>query len=159
MYRIDRSRIGDTFKSIYEDDILAASIGIRVGRYRSLAFVLGSFFAGIAGALMAHRLNAIDPHIFGLDEMVYLLVWVVAGGTATFAGPIIGVAVMSFLFEWTRPLLEWRPLFFGAILIGFLIFMPGGLESLIPKFTRLFGNRNAVPAKTEQPAGAKEPVV
>jgi hypothetical protein len=37
--------------------------------------------------------------------------------------------------------------------------MPGGLESLIPKFTRLFGNRNAVPAKAEQPAGAKEPVV
>lgn len=158
MYRIDRSRIGNTFKSIYEDDILAESIGIKVGRYRSLAFIIGSFFAGIAGALMAHRLNAIDPHIFGLDEMVYLLVWVVAGGTATFAGPIIGVAVMSFLFEWTRPLLEWRPLFFGAILIGFLIFMPGGLESLIPKFTRLFGNRNAEPTKAEQPGEAKEPV-
>ncbi len=159
MYRIDRSRIGNAFKSIYEDDVLAESIGIKVGRYRSLAFIIGSFFAGIAGALMAHRLNSIDPHIFGLDEMVYLLVWVVAGGTATFAGPIIGVAVMSFLFEWTRPLLEWRPLFFGAILIGFLIFMPGGLESLIAKFTGLFGNRKGVPAKAEQPAEAKEPAV
>ena len=90
--------------------------------------------------------------------MVYLLVWVVVGGTATFAGPIIGVAVMTILFEWTRPLLEWRPLFFGAILIGFLIFMPGGLESLIAKFTRLFGNRKDVQAKTEQPARAEEPV-
>ncbi len=134
MYRIDRSRIGDAFKAIYEDDILAESIGIRVGRYRSFAFVLGSFFAGIAGALLAHRLSAIDPHLFGLDEMVYLLVWVVVGGTTTFAGPVIGVAVMTFLFEWTRPLLAWRPLFFGAILIGFLIFLPGGLESLISKF-------------------------
>jgi len=158
MYRIDRSRIGNAFKAIYEDDILAESIGIKVGRYRSLAFVIGSFFAGIAGALMAHRLNAIDPHLFGLDEMVYLLVWVIVGGTATFAGPIIGVGVMTFIFEWTRPLLEWRPLLFGAILIGFLIFMPGGLESLIPKLTRLFGNRKAVQAKTEQPAGAEEPV-
>jgi branched-chain amino acid transport system permease protein len=159
MYRIDRSRIGNAFKAIYQDDVLAESIGIKVGRYRSFAFIIGSFFAGIAGALMAHRLNAIDPHIFGLDEMVYLLVWVIVGGTATFAGPIIGVAVMSFLFEWTRPLLEWRPLFFGAILIGFLIFMPGGLESLIPKFKSLFGNRKAMPAKAEQHAGAKEPVV
>jgi branched-chain amino acid transport system permease protein len=156
MYRIDRSRIGNAFKAIYEDDILAESIGIKVGRYRSLAFVLGSFFAGIAGALLAHRLSAIDPHIFGLDEMVYLLVWVVVGGTATFAGPIMGVAVMTILFEWTRPLLEWRPLFFGAILIGFLIFMPGGLESLIAKFTRLFGNRKAVQPETEQAIGAKE---
>ena len=158
MYRIDRSRIGKAFKAIYEDGILAESIGINVGRYRSLAFVLGSFFAGIAGALLAHRLSAIDPHIFGLDEMVYLLVWVVVGGTATFAGPVIGVAVMTFLFEWTRPMLEWRPLFFGAILIGFLIFMPGGLESLIAKFTRLFGSRKAVPAKAEQPTGAEKSV-
>jgi len=149
MYRIDRSRIGNAFKVIYEDDILAESIGINVRRYRSFAFVLGSFFAGIAGALLAHRLSAIDPHLFALDEMVYLLVWVVVGGTTTFAGPVIGVAVMTFLFEWTRPLLAWRPLFFGAILIGFLIFMPGGLESLIPKFTGLFRNRKAVQAKTE----------
>jgi hypothetical protein len=66
---------------------------------------------------------------------------------------------MSFIFEWSRPLLAWRPMLFGAILIGFLIFMPGGLESLIPKFTRLFGNRKAAQAKTEQPAGAEEPVV
>jgi branched-chain amino acid transport system permease protein len=159
MYRIDRSRIGNTFKAVYEDNILAESIGIKVGRYRSLAFVLGSFFAGIAGAFLAHRLSAIDPHIFGLDEMVYLLVWVVVGGTATFAGPIIGVAVMSFLFEWTRPLLAWRPLFFGAILIGFLIFMPGGLESLIPKFVRRFGNRKAAQAQAEQAAGAEDSVV
>lgn len=150
MYRFDRSRIGNAFKSIYLDDVLAESIGINVGRYRSFAFVIGSFFAGIAGALLAHRLNAIDPHIFGLDEMVYLLVWVIVGGTATFAGPIIGVAVMSFLFEWTRPLLEWRPLFFGAILIGFLIFLPGGLESLIPKLKSLFGNRTGKDAPSKK---------
>ena len=159
LYRIDRSRIGKAFKSIYEDSVLAESIGINVGRYRSFSFVIGSFFAGIAGALLAHRLGAIDPHIFGLDEMVYLLVWVIVGGSTTFAGPIIGVAVMTILFEWTRPLMEWRPLFFGVILIGFLIFMPGGLESLVPKFTRLFGNRKASQARAEEPAGAKKSVV
>jgi len=156
MYRIDRSRIGNSFKAIYQDSLLAESIGIKVGRYRSFAFAIGSFFAGIAGALMAHRLNAIDPHIFGLDEMVYLLVWVIVGGTATFAGPIIGVAVMSFLFEWTRPLLEWRPLFFGAILIGFLIFLPGGLESLVTKITGLFKNRKSIQTGAEQPVATKD---
>ncbi len=159
MYRIDISRIGKAFKSIYQDDILAESIGINVARYRSFAFVIGSFFAGIAGALLAHRLGAIDPHIFILDEMVYLLVWVVVGGSATFRGPIIGVVVMTLLFEWTRPMLEWRPLLFGVILIGFLIFMPGGLESLIPKFKSLFGNRKGAQAKAEKLTESEKSIV
>lgn len=153
MYRIDKSRIGKTFKAIYEDDILAESIGIKIGQYKSLAFVLGAFFAGIAGALLAHRLSAIDPHIFGLDEMIYLLVWVIVGGTTTFAGPIIGVATMTFLFEWTRPMLEWRPLFFGVILIGSLIFMPDGLDGLIAKLTGVFKTKKE---KSKKPAETEE---
>jgi branched-chain amino acid transport system permease protein len=141
MYRIDHSRIGDAFKAVHTDDILAESVGIKVGRYRTLAFVIGAFFAGISGALLAHRLNAIDPRLFDINNMVYLIIWVVVGGTASFVGPVIGVTVITIIFEWTRPLLEWRPVLFGAILIGFLIFLPGGLESLIPKFVRRFGNR------------------
>ncbi|MCB1013353.1 MAG: hypothetical protein KDB15_16980, partial [Microthrixaceae bacterium] len=47
--------------------------------------------------------------------------------------PFLGVIVMTIIFETSRPLLEWRPLLFGGILIFFLIFMPGGLESLLPK--------------------------
>jgi branched-chain amino acid transport system permease protein len=141
MFRIDRSRIGDAFKAVHTDDTLSECVGIRVGRYRSYAFVLGSFFAGISGALLAHRLNAIDPKLFDVTTMVYLIIWVVVGGTATFAGPIIGVAVITIIFEWTRPLLAWRPLLFGAILIGFLIFLPGGLESLIPKWVPWSNNR------------------
>jgi branched-chain amino acid transport system permease protein len=141
MYRIDRSRIGNAFKAVHTDDMLSECVGINVYRYRTLAFVLGSFFAGIAGSLLAHRLNAIDPHNFDVTTMVYLIIWVVVGGTTTFAGPIIGVALITFVFEWSRPLLEWRPLLFGAILIGFLIFLPGGLESLGPKFKLLFTRR------------------
>jgi len=156
LQRIDRSRIGDAFKAIYTDEILAESVGIKVGRYRTIAFVVGAFFAGIAGALLAHRLNAIDPKLFDVNNMVYLIIWVVVGGTATFAGPVIGVAVITIIFEWTRPLLEWRPLFFGAILIGFLIFLPSGLESLIPKFVRRFGNRKAAQSEAEQAIGAEE---
>ncbi len=133
MYRIDRSRIGDAFKAIHTDPTLSECVGINVGRYRSYAFIIGSFFAGISGALLAHRLNAIDPHVFDVTTMVYLIIWVVVGGTLTFSGPIIGVAVITIIFEWTRPLLAWRPFLFGAILIGFLIFLPGGLEILTPK--------------------------
>jgi branched-chain amino acid transport system permease protein len=143
MFRIDRSRMGDVFKAIHTDDVLCQCVGISVPKYRTMAFVIGSFFAGIAGALLAHRLNAIDPHNFDINTMVYLIIWVVVGGTLTFWGPIIGVAFITIIFEWTRPLLEWRPLLFGLILICFLIFLPGGLESLIPKGLSLFRGKKA----------------
>ena len=134
LYRIDRSAlIGDVMKAIYMDEDLARSVGVKVNYYRAMAFITGGFFAGIAGALLAHRLGAIDPKNFDINTMVYLVIWVVVGGTKTFWGPFLGVTVMTAVFEASRPLLEWRPLLFGAILIFFLIFMPGGLESLIPK--------------------------
>ncbi|MFQ5792106.1 MAG: branched-chain amino acid ABC transporter permease, partial [Acidobacteriota bacterium] len=130
---IERSRIGNAWKAIDMDDELAETVGIDVARYRTLAFVVTAFFAGLAGALLAHRLGAIDPKNFDINTMVYLIIWVVVGGTATFWGPIAGVTFMTVIFEWTRPLLEWRPVLFGAILIFFLVLMPGGLESLMPK--------------------------
>ena len=134
MYRLDRSRIGNAWKAIHTDDLLSECVGINVAKYRAQAFVIGSFFAGLAGALLAHRLQAIDPKNFDVNTMVYLIIWVVVGGTATFWGPIVGLVVMTVAFEATRPLLEWRPVLFGALLIFFLIFMPGGLESLFAKF-------------------------
>jgi branched-chain amino acid transport system permease protein len=133
MYRLEKSRLGNAWKSIHTDPLLAECVGINVPRYRMLAFVTGAFFAGIAGSLLVYRLGAIDPHNFELTTMVYLVIWVVVGGAATFWGPIIGVTVITIAFEWSRPLLEWRPLMFGSLLIFFLIFLPGGLESLLPK--------------------------
>lgn len=133
MYRLDRSRIGKTFKAVYADESLAESVGIDVPRYRALAFVTGTFFAGVAGSLLAHRLGAVDPKNFDVNVMVYLIIWIVVGGTTTFWGPIAGLAAMTVVFEMSRPLLEWRPLLFGIILILFLVFMPGGLESVYLK--------------------------
>lgn len=144
MYRIDRSHIGDTFKAIHTDPTLCETIGIRVPRYRAMAFVIGAFFAGIAGALMAHHQGAIDPHSFEATLMVYLIIFVVVGGVETFWGPILGVIVMTFVFELSRPMEEWRPLIAGAILIFFLVVMPGGLEILLPKGMAILRKVNAI---------------
>lgn len=142
MYRLDASRIGKTFKAIYTDDGLAESVGINVAHYRSLAFATGAFFAGVAGALLAHRLGAVDPKNFDVTTMVYLIIWIVVGGSSTFWGPVIGLTVMTIIFESTRPLLEWRPLVFGGILIFFLVFLPGGLEGLFMRIKdRVFARK------------------
>jgi branched-chain amino acid transport system permease protein len=133
LYRIEKSHIGDAFKAISMDPELAASTGINIPRNRLLACAIGSFFAGIAGGLLVHRLGAVDPKTFNIITMLYLLIWVVVGGTNTFWGPVIGVSVMNTLFELSRPLIQIRPMFFGLSIIFVLLFMPGGIESLISK--------------------------
>jgi branched-chain amino acid transport system permease protein len=130
MYRLDGSRIGSTFKAIHSEEKLAKSMGINAARYKMLAMAIGSFFAGIAGVLLAHRLWAIEPTQFGFSTTLYLLVWVVFGGTTTFSGPILGVVVLSIIGELLRPLADWVPMVYGIIIILTLIFFPGGLESL-----------------------------
>jgi branched-chain amino acid transport system permease protein len=78
-------------------------------------------------------LSAVDPKLFGINSMLYLLIYVVVGGTNTFWGPVIGVGVMQTLFEVSRPLIEIRPMFFGLSIILVLLFMSGGIEGLISK--------------------------
>lgn len=150
LYRIEKSRIGDDFKAISMDPELAASTGISIPRHRLMACAIGSFFAGIAGGLLVHRLGAVDPKMFNIITMLYLLIWVVVGGTNTFWGPVIGVSVMYTLFELLRPLIQIRPMFFGLSIIFVLLFMPGGIESLISKAVdRWRGLRNMPAVETE----------
>ncbi|UCF90107.1 MAG: branched-chain amino acid ABC transporter permease [Desulfobacterales bacterium] len=130
MYRLNSSRIGDTWKALASQENLAKSVGINITKYKMLAFSLGSFFSGVAGVLLAHRLWAIEPRQFGFTTTLYLLVWIVFGGSHTFAGPIVGVVALTFLAELLRPLYEWVPMIFGAIIILILTFLPNGLESL-----------------------------
>lgn len=150
LYRIEKSRIGDAFKAISMDPALAQSTGINIPRHRLLASTIGSFFAGIAGGLLVHRLGAVDPKVFDIHTMLYLLIWVVVGGTRTYWGPIIGVSVMYTLFEMSRPLIQLRPAFFGLSIIFVLIFMPGGIESLIYKAVNFWRRRK----QTQVPGAA-----
>ena len=145
LYRIEKSRIGDAFKAISMDPALAASTGISIPRHRLLACAIGSFFAGIAGGLLVHRLGAVDPKMFNIITMLYLLIWVVVGGTKTFWGPVIGVSVMYTLFELSRPLIQIRPMFFGLSIIFVLLFMPGGIAGLISKVATRWRRQNDMP--------------
>lgn len=143
LYRLEYSRIGLTLHSVHWRDALAESVGVNTWRYRTLAFGIASFFVGIAGALLAHYLGSINPNQFGVGIMVYVLVWVIVGGTSTFYGPIIGVTVLSVVNEWFRAFEIWRPLIYGCILIASIMFLPEGLESLPSKLRRLIkGSQN-----------------
>ena len=155
LYRIERSRIGLTFHAIHWQDRLAESVGVDTFRYRTLAFVIASFFAGIAGGLYAHYVGAVNPTRFSVDQMVYVLVWAIVGGTATFHGPILGVVVLTVINEIVLRALGLdtaRPLIYGAILILSVLYLPGGLESLGPRLRARFQRWRGGP-----PAAGREP--
>ena len=156
LYRIERSRIGLTFHAIHWQDRLAESVGIDTFRYRTLAFVIASFFAGIAGGLYAHYVGAVNPTRFGVDQMVYVLVWAIVGGTATFHGPILGVVVLTVINEIVLRALGLdtaRPLIYGAILILSVLYLPNGLESLVPRVRERVRRWRGRPAATGEGAG------
>ena len=136
MYRIENSRFGFVFHAVHHKDTLAQSVGVDVRRYRTIAFVTASFFAGIAGAMVAHYVTAINPGLFGLPRMLSILVWALVGGMGSFAGPIIGVTVLSIADESFRGFAELRPAFYGLTLIATMLFLPDGLVSLPSKIMR-----------------------
>ncbi len=159
LYRVERSRIGLTFHAIHWQDKLAESVGVDTFRYRTLAFVISSFFAGLAGALYAHYVGTVNPNRFSVEEMTYVLIWAIVGGTATFYGPILGVVTLTILNEVVLRALGvdvMRPMFYGAILILFILFLPNGLESLVPKIKAWIAGRKRKQA-VEPTAEAEQP--
>jgi branched-chain amino acid transport system permease protein len=152
LYRFERSRFGLTFHAVHWQDKLAESVGVDTRRTRTLAFVVASFFGGLAGALLAHYIGTVNPNRFDVEEMVFVLIWVIVGGTATFFGPIIGVVVLTIVNEMVLREMgvdQARPLIYGAILIASVLFLPQGLESLGPKVKRLFAGRPGGPDRRQ----------
>jgi len=131
MYLINISRIGKAMVAIHSQDDLCESMGINVFHYKRLAYVTASFFAGIAGAVLAHYLLSVNPSQFSLAPMFFVLVWVVVGGMNTYWGPIIGVLLLIPIQEVLRGhFVQYTPMIFGIILIAMVFALPGGLESL-----------------------------
>ena len=90
MYFIMKSRMGLAFRAIHGNEAEAKMIGINTAKYKLLAFVISTFFAGIAGGLNAYFIRLIDNSIFSPANSFLPLIMTVIGGLGTVAGPIIG---------------------------------------------------------------------
>jgi len=141
LYRIENSRIGLTLHSVHWKAPLAESVGVDTWRYRALAFIVGSFFVGIAGGLKVHYLGTINPNQYGIGFMVFILIWVIVGGYNRFYGPIIGVVVLTLFDESIRQFEEFRPAIYGAVLILSILFLPKGLESIPARIRAWAGSK------------------
>ncbi len=142
--RIARSPLGWGFLAVRENETLGESVGVSAYRHAMAVFVVGAFFAGIAGSLYAHYINFIAPDLFYFSYTTILLVMVVMGGLGTIAGPVIGALVFTLVPEYLRVASEYRLVFFGAILIVGILFVPRGLIELWERALR------ALPARVRE---------
>jgi len=142
---LGRSWIGLAWASIREDEQAAKAMGVDVVRFKVIAFVLGSAIAGLAGGFYAHFLTFIMPQNFGFGQSIVILSMVVFGGIGTRWGPLLGAVILGVLPEVSRPIMEYRTLVYGVLLMAMMRFQPGGLlgfESLLSKaFRRLINRR------------------
>ncbi|WP_281746048.1 branched-chain amino acid ABC transporter permease [Thermanaerovibrio acidaminovorans] len=122
-----RSWLGLGCFAIREDETAAASMGIWPMKFKLSAFVVGAKLAALSGALYAHYMRFISPGDFGFPVSVMFLSMVVLGGMGTLWGPVVGAVVLGILPEVFRPIMEYRMLLYGALLLGMIRFQPGGL--------------------------------
>jgi branched-chain amino acid transport system permease protein len=130
LYFLDRSYLGKTFKAIAQDDALAASVGINVAWYKALIFCLSCFIAGLVGGFYSHYMTVITPDSFNFLYSVYILIYMIVGGTKRFGGAIIGAFLLTLIPEMSRFLKEYQPFIFVAVLYLVVFFLPGGLADL-----------------------------
>jgi branched-chain amino acid transport system permease protein len=126
LYSIDRSYIGMTFKSLAQDDSLAASIGIDVAKFKAIVLCCGCFVAGLAGSFYAHYMSVISPDSFGLFQSLYVMIYITVGGPKRFWGPAIGALILTIVPEIFRMVKEYQPFIFGGVLYLVVYLLPGG---------------------------------
>ncbi|MGR6963049.1 branched-chain amino acid ABC transporter ATP-binding protein/permease [Geodermatophilus sp. URMC 61] len=140
-WRMGRSRYGRALEAIREDELAARSMGVDVGRHRLAAFVTAGAVAGLYGVLFAYYVRLIAPGDFDFTAAVDGLVTAVLGGSTMFLGPLLGSGFQTMIPEVQRAVgveAGWiRPFLAGLLLLVVILFLPGGLASLIPRRTRV----------------------
>ena len=147
-----QSHVGRAFVAVEGSEIAAASLGIRPGRTKHLAYIVSAAWAGLAGALYAHLTAYISPDSFDLWMSVSILVMAIFGGLRTFIGPFLGAAFFTLLPEITQALRDYQLLAYGAILMISYMFLPLGLAGLLKSRTAYIRDNGTVvaPVDTEQ---------
>jgi branched-chain amino acid transport system permease protein len=132
--RVVGSPFGRVLRSIREDEIASEALGKNTAKYKLIVFMLGAFFAGIAGSLYAHYITFIDPSSFTVMESITILLMVIFGGMGSIAGSMVGATVLVVFPELLRFLgmpssiaAPSRQMLYGLLLVALMIKRPQGI--------------------------------
>lgn len=138
LYRFESCRIGTCLKAVAQSHEVASSVGIDEAGYRILSLAVGCFIAGLAGAGYAHYNLVLSQSTFDLLASINLMVYMIVGGIGSFAGPIIGAAVLVIIPEMFRDLKMFTPYVFAGVIILIIFLKPQGLAGLYEKIGARF---------------------
>ena len=137
-WRLGGSRLGRALAAVREDELAARAMGVDVTRTRMTAFVTSGAVAGLYGVLISYFSRFITPDDFGFAAAVDGLVTAVVGGSLMFLGPLLGSGFLTAIPEVQRALgveAGWiRPFLASLLLLLVILFLPGGLSSLVPRW-------------------------
>jgi branched-chain amino acid transport system permease protein len=131
------STYGRAVVAIREDEVAATNVGLNIYKFKTLNFVVGTFFAGAAGSLLAHSIPAFNPNEFDFFKSVDVLLMVVLGGLGSISGTFLGATALTILPEALREFKAWRLVIYALALVLLMVFRPGGIlgyhEFSLPK--------------------------
>ncbi|WP_150985460.1 branched-chain amino acid ABC transporter permease [Cupriavidus basilensis] len=135
---LERSWVGLSMDVVRTDETAAATFGLHIARWKVVAFMLGNFFAGIAGSMYGMITGFVAPNNFTFSDSLLMLSIVILGGLGNAIGLIPAAIIVLVLPEKLQFIQEYRFLFYAALVIAILLFRPDGL---LPRKTRLFFGR------------------
>jgi len=121
------STYGRGFLATHDDEIASEAVGLNTTRYKIVAFVIGAFFAGIAGGLYGHFKLTITPTGFDFTKSIEIVVMVILGGMGNTVGVILAAILLTLLPEVLRPVAEYRMVLYSFLLIVLMLARPQGL--------------------------------
>lgn len=139
---LTRTRTGRALLAVRESAVAAQASGVHVAAYKTLAFVLSAFYTGVAGGLFALVVGFLSPDSFDVFVSVDFVVMIVVGGLGSVLGSVLGAALITTLNDSLAGFQNYRPFVFGAILVASMLFMPGGIASVLPKLAARQGDHS-----------------
>lgn len=146
LVNIIRSKHGRNMKAIREEEMASQIIGINVFKYKLISLMISAIYAGVAGGLLGHYMNFLQPKMFMLIKSTELTIMVIFGGLGSVSGSIIAALVLTGLPEFLRNVKEWRLVIYGASVVLIMITRPrglmGGQEITIKGIKKLFTRKH-----------------
>ena len=122
-----RSILGKALNAVRDNETAADAMTVNTRKTKMVAFMLGAFWAGVAGGLFAHVMRFVNPGTFGIQRLAEILAMVYFGGLNSVVGSIFGAVSINLISEMLRPLEIYKWIVIPLILILVMIYRPTGL--------------------------------
>jgi branched-chain amino acid transport system permease protein len=130
VWRLSTSRIGAVFRSLRQNEDLAASVGIDVERYRLIAFAVSCALGGIGGSFYAAFQQNIYPATYSVNDSINFMLYCFLGGLSYVFGPVVGAFLLIISFEVLHSAQQYQTLMYGVLMIVVMLWLPNGILSV-----------------------------